>query len=501
LVTAAGVEVRVGRKLARGGQGEVFEVVGRSDVVSKRYYDRELTKAPDLAERLEVMVANRPTGWQEAGSRHVLLPWPTDMVFEAGRFVGYLMPRVDPSGSARLLRVTDPSDRPRATGDTAWLRGFTWRYLVATAANLALAVEALHSEDVVIGDFNDANVAVTREARVTLFDCDSMQITDPHSGRRFLCRVYRPEFLAPELGGLDLKVTYRPKSSDLFSLAVHIHQLLLEGEHPFRGRWTGRGEPPPEGELARQGLWTHAGNPDISPRRAAVGIDLLPPKITGLFRLAFVDGAQAPGQRPKAVEWKHALQELSQQLTNCKADKQHWYPASHSSCPWCTHNKARRPKAAPPIQTALPPSAAPFPATGPNPSQTTPTSFNLPPIPPATTGRVLQWPPSPIPSQPQRTPGGTTAAGPATTVPRASPSSVGGSRSTTRFNYSDESTGSKVLIFLIGWFISYCVVCVIWAIVRAIAHLSDRQTGAVVAFAITVMIIDAIVWAVIVFRD
>ena len=54
---------------------------------------------------------------------------------------------------------------------------------------------------------------------------------------------------------------------------------------------------------------------------------------------------------------------------------------------------------------------------------------------------------------------------------------------------------------MIGWFISYCVVCVIWAIVRAIAHLSDRQTGAVVAFAITVMIIDAIVWAVIVFRD
>jgi len=354
LATKSGVGVRVGARLARGGQGEVFEVGGRSDAVFKRYHREELGKDPELADRLTLMVTNRPAGCREDRSGHVLLPWPAEVVLEGGRFVGYLMPRVDASASARLLRVTDPSDRRRAQGDASWLRGFNWRYLVTTAANLALAVEALHADDVVIGDFNDANVAVTRRAQVTFFDCDSMQITDPRSGRRFLCRVYRPEFLAPELVGVDLKVTFRPKSSDLFSLAVHIHQLLLEGEHPFRGKWAGSGEPPAEAELARQGLWTHAGDGRISPRRAAIGIDLLPPQITSLFRKAFVDGANAPGLRPDAATWHKELHNLSAHLTVCTLNNQHWYPASSDRCPWCIHDKTRSTRSQPTTQTALP---------------------------------------------------------------------------------------------------------------------------------------------------
>ena len=173
------------------------------------------------------MVANRPAKWRETGSGHVLLAWPTDVVIDGGSFVGYLMPEINIAETVELHEVANPSDRRTASD---WTNGFTWRYLVATAANLGLAVDALHAGGVVIGDFNERNVLVSSEARVTLIDCDSMQVTDPVSGHRFLCGVGRPEYTPPELLGADWSKTVRDPSSDLFALAVHLHQLLLEGE-------------------------------------------------------------------------------------------------------------------------------------------------------------------------------------------------------------------------------------------------------------------------------
>jgi len=381
LRTSGGRMVKAGLVLAGGGQGDVYDVQGRADVVFKRYHPGELVKDVELPDRLALMTARRPSGWREAKSQHVLLTWPTDIVRENGQFVGYLMPRIDSSRSARLLRVTDPSDRSTAEGEAGWLRAFTWKYLATVATNLTRAVEALHDANVVIGDFNDANVAVTKEARVTLFDCDSMQIEDPNTGRKFLCRVFRPDFLAPELVGTDLRTTVRPRSSDLFALAVHIHQLLLEGEHPFRGRWEGGGDPPMETVLGRKGLWTHAGCPEISPRPSAVGIDLLPNEIVALFHRAFVEGATVPRMRPTASEWGEALEELTRSLKRCKTDGQHWYPAKHRRCPWCA--RAGMAPGRPHLQKGLPALMTPSVAAGPKIISTPPPSPSTRAVPPA----------------------------------------------------------------------------------------------------------------------
>ena len=175
------------------------------------------------------------------------------------------MPAVDMNTTVDLHQVTNPTDRQQATGRTAWLRGFTWQYLLRTAANLAQATDTLHQVGVVAGDFNESNVRVTHDARVTLLDCDSMQITDPATGQRFFCGVGRGEFTPPELLNADWKTTYRHPSSDLFALAVHAYQLLLEGEHPFRGTWLGAGEKPHEPQLARRGAWAYQDGGPLSP--------------------------------------------------------------------------------------------------------------------------------------------------------------------------------------------------------------------------------------------
>src|SRR6516225_7429864 len=360
LATVSGGTVLPGRKLATGGQGEIFAVASPAGFVLKRYPRRTLDSDPALGRRLRVMADRRPAEWREAGSGHMNLAWPSEVVLADGRFAGFLMPAVDARQTVELHRITNPTDRRTATGAAAWTKGFDWRYLVRTAANLAHATHVLHAAGVVIGDFNESNIRTWREARVTLLDCDSMQIRDPASGEWFFCRVGRPEFTPPELVRADWASTVRHPSSDLFALAIHLYQLLLEGEHPFRGVWRGDGEKPPVSVLAGRGIWAHQNGGPLVPRPAAISAGLLPPAIVAMFRQAFEDGAVDPGARPTAAQWHGALDVLAGQLRQCAANLAHFYPASHDACPWCCYTP-------PPVRTPPPAPAHPAGTTRPAP--------------------------------------------------------------------------------------------------------------------------------------
>ena len=335
----SGGVIAVSAQLGDGAQGEIYAVASQPQVVFKKYKATALARDTTLESRLTVMAAHPPNRWREPTSGHVTLTWPTDIVTENGRFAGFLMPAVDVDTTVDLHRVTNPTDRQRASGRTGWVRDFTWRYLLRTAANLAQATDVLHQADVVVGDFNESNVRVTHEARVTLLDCDSMQITRSCYRTAVLLRG-RPRRVHPARAAeqADWKTTYRHPSSDLFALAVHVYQLLLEGEHPFRGVWTGTGEKPHEPQLARLGVWAHQDDGPLSPRPAAIPIaPLLPPNIVASFRRAFEDGATNPTSRPTALEWHQALTALEATITTCTVNPAHCYPDTCPSCPWCRH--------------------------------------------------------------------------------------------------------------------------------------------------------------------
>jgi DNA-binding helix-hairpin-helix protein with protein kinase domain len=334
--TNSGRPVAVGQRLARGGEGEVFAVTSPPGMVFKKYLPIAFSRDRALEHRLRVMAANRPVGWREPVSGHVTLAWPTEIVLENRRFAGFLMPAVDMNATVEVHRVTNPSDRRSATGTTSWAQKFTWKYLVYAAANLARATQALHDAGVVIGDFNERNVRVSLDASVTLLDCDSMQVTDPATGKRLFCQVGRPEFTPPELMNADWSKTVRHPSSDLFALAIHIYQLLLEGEHPFRGVWSGPGDKPSVSELARRGDWAHKSSGLLRPRPSAVPITLLPTTIAEMFRKAFEDGATNPAARPSAFDWEQVLGQLASSLRECAADPEHVYPSALHACPWCS---------------------------------------------------------------------------------------------------------------------------------------------------------------------
>ncbi len=356
---------RVGERLDADGQGAVHAVEPASDrdpgpdLVLKRYLPETLRKRPELEARVKAMVAHPPAYRTDRPGR-VGCAWPEDVAYVADRFAGFVMPRVD-TWDARTVH------------DVAASPATPWADRVAVAANLARAVALLHDHDVVVGGFHGPNLLTWSDHRVTLLACDRMQAG---SSRRFPVLARRDDLPPPELGHELQSGMLREPSSDIFSLAVLLHLLLLE-EHPFRGEWRGRGARPTEIALAQQGLWAYAGDRRLEPRPGAMRTAVLPPALRRCFRAAFVDGARDPGRRPPAREWVAALTDLQRSLATCARDPGHVYGDHLPDCPWCppgerSSSPAARPGPAIPAARPVPPAAQPVPTGDPRPAAPAP---------------------------------------------------------------------------------------------------------------------------------
>lgn len=333
---ADGTEVMLGAVLARAGEGTIYEVADRDDRVVKVFHS-DLKNLDVKQAKLRAMTASPPAGSVQSDG-FVVLTWPLQVASGVDGAVGYVMPRIDTTNAVEIHSLSNPSNRLNPLPSAPqWTTNVTWRHLVNVAANLCLAVDTVHRVDAVIGDFQERNILVHDTTQVTLVDCDSMQFTS-EDGQQFLCGVGRPEFTAPELGNGDLSITARVKASDHFTLAVHIHLLLMAGNHPFlRGEWAGGGEQPDAMTLAKSGQW--AGGPGTALRThpLAPPVTFLPNGIQQLFRRAFSDGARDPALRPSAAEWLQALKAMG--IISCP--RNHQIPTGTLNCPWCAIDDER----------------------------------------------------------------------------------------------------------------------------------------------------------------
>lgn len=362
-----GEQLTLAPALASAGEGTVYAVAQRPDLAAKVFH-ANLKGLEDKLAKVSAMIQSPPPGHVQPNG-FVVLAWPSGMLFDGDRAVGFVMPRINTATSVEIHTMSNPSNRENPLpAAPQWPRRATWGHLVNTAANLCLAVQVVHRVDAVIGDFQERNILVSDTTQVTLVDCDSMQFTD-NAGRQFLCGVGRPEFTAPELVGVDLRATARDKPSDLFALAVHIHQLLMAGNHPFmRGAWTGGGAQPDALSLARSGSWAGGPGSPLRTHPLAPQLTFLPVEIQRLFVRAFTDGSREPESRPSAREWREAL--LRIRLQNCRRGT-HQIPVSALTCPWCAIDDERAARQtnqvwARPGSTGPRPVAAPNSTTGPH---------------------------------------------------------------------------------------------------------------------------------------
>lgn len=312
-----GFAYKLGQEIGQGGNGIVYSVARRPELVAKI---QKIAPSQDEIDKLGVLV--------RAATPELLAiaAWPMDLLTtSSGQAVGYVMPRI--LDARPLYELYSPRSRVQH------FPAADFRFIVHAAANVARLFAAVHKAGFICGDVNHSNILVRETGTVAAVDCDSFQVGD---GARFPCLVGTDLFVPPELMGVSLSATRRTLNHDDFGLAVLIFHLLFMGRHPFAGRFTGRGDMPIERAIAesRYAYSRHVQRSEMTPPPLTVPVAAVGSAVSELFELAF-DPASKRGSRPTPETWIAALDNLKSSLSSCAVAPHHHYLASGGSCPWC----------------------------------------------------------------------------------------------------------------------------------------------------------------------
>lgn len=343
----------LGTQLAAGGEGVVYEISGDNAHVAKLYkadrFSSEAERAT-MERKLKAMISMNIPAIVDGILR---LAWPQDILYENGRFVGFVMPRLNTKYKIYdLYRTGKNSVRERE-----YKGKYTWKYSVQIAYNMAWVVSYVHRHNIVIGDLNQNNISVDAlTGAVILIDCDSFDIYDPVTKEHFPCVVGLPEMLAPELQTVgSLRNATFTKESDNFSLAIHIFRLLMNNEDPFGGAMTTNASQSniPANAPIVNGECLYVRNvPGKKWLPRMPKLDILPASLQQLFRKTFnytaTTALSKRKDRATADEWVNALivlgaPEPNHTLSTCPVNPRHVYPHHNTSCPWCAIEKAVAP--------------------------------------------------------------------------------------------------------------------------------------------------------------
>ncbi len=304
-----------GPLVGEGGEGRIYEVQGRPDLVVKVYHaPLSATKAA----KMRAMIARRPPAVERYAA------WPLRLLKDANGAAGaVVMPRITGGRDIHLLYSPRARRQHFPQAD--------WSFLILTAQNVAAAFANVHAAGCVIGDVNHGSVLVKDDAQVALIDCDSFQIRA--DGRLYACDVAVPTFTPPELQGRMLSDVERSPDHDAFGLAVLIFHLLFMGRHPFAGRPANTADVPIEQAIRehRFAFSRDRARVRLEPPPHTLPLEAASPEIAALFEHAF----GPHGARPTPLDWHGALDRLRGRLQRCALEPAHAFLTTLTACPWC----------------------------------------------------------------------------------------------------------------------------------------------------------------------
>ena len=319
--------------LAAGGEGEIYNVNGQPNIVAKIY---KLGKTSVEKERKLVKMVDFPP------DKSVLsqIAWPQDVLYNAGQFVGFIMPK---------MNINEDLNVVYEYGSSAKYPHMPWDNRLIIAQNLCAVLDCVHAAGHTCGDFNPKNISVNpNTGHIMFLDTDSYHIQDGSDTLR--CDVGIPEYLPAEVqvkmrGGGTLATAKLPTFShdtDNFALAIHIFQLLMNGVHPFAcaiiPSQSSVTAPQPSDNIIKGEFPFMQNIPGVEIPAYAPKITILPQEMQDLFERAFIDGHLNPSIRPTPIEWHKALHNLRGELKNCINVAHHQYYKNLSKCPWCEVN-------------------------------------------------------------------------------------------------------------------------------------------------------------------
>lgn len=312
--TEKGVSVVIeANPFAKGGEGAVHKVlspVGLQGMCAKIYHLKQ--RDAKRHQKLVFMVANPPSPLVDKNHR---ICWPSQLLFNGQEFVGFLMPLAF-DNSIELYELSTPKirdkygvqwqdvfDRKNKSGRLARLKLCT---------NLSIAIHHIHRlKNYVLVDLKPQNILVTIDGKISVTDCDSIQIAQ-NNRVLFPAKVATPEYTPPEGSKINPARQVIPYSWDLFSLSVIFYELLL-GIHPYTASFSGKYKSMTAlDDKIKQGLFVHG------KRKYYVKVlpplhnefSKLPKKLRKLFQEALDTNKYAPNQRPTTEDWGKTLYEI-----------------------------------------------------------------------------------------------------------------------------------------------------------------------------------------------
>ncbi len=194
---------------------------------------------------------------------------------DSRRIVGYTMEFLDKA--EQLMRYGERSFRQAGISGNDTLQIFS---------KLHAAVVDLHSKGIVIGDFNDLNVLVSKQSPF-LIDADSMQFG------QYLCRLYTAMFVDPLLCNKSLNhpelVKKHNENSDWFAFAAMLIRSLLFVS-PYGGVYAPANKANKVPNPARSLHGISVFHEGVRYPKPAMPLDILPDDLLQLFTKMFESG-------------------------------------------------------------------------------------------------------------------------------------------------------------------------------------------------------------------
>jgi DNA-binding helix-hairpin-helix protein with protein kinase domain len=310
-----GKPLPIGKRIGKGGEGEVYIVANDSNRAIKIY-----TAADGPAREAKIAAMIR-VGFAQQTS---LVAFPIAIARDqSGGFKGFVMHLV--RDHKPVFELYGPGARKQQ------FPGADYRFLTRAASNTAKAIAAVHRAGCVIGDINHSGILVSKDATVALIDADSFQVID--GSDRYLCRVGVPEYTPPELQGVKLGNVVRTANHDAFGLAIAIFHLLCMGRHPFVGAYAKGEMPLPRAIEEYRFAYSRQRRVDMSPPPGVCTLEDFPAPIAAAFEAAF--GPSGRNARPTASQWVALLAEFERSLQKCGKNPLHHYSSGVPACPWC----------------------------------------------------------------------------------------------------------------------------------------------------------------------
>jgi serine/threonine protein kinase len=290
-----GGQLQVGTLIGSGGEGAIYEVAGQPDQLIKIY----TKQIPDHQEaKLKRMV-------QLQGLRaDKCIAYPSDLAYSSGKFVGYLMERVN--GSPLHVMNYPTLKETQAINDR--------RGLVRVAINYIKTVSKIHRQNILLVDINEGNILIDLKSQmVSIVDLDSAQIED------FPCLVGIEDNFSGDMIQRRRKHAGSNKHvlssmwDEMFSIYVFVFKILMGGRHPYDHKKRDMSQ---HKNISANFVYPHKGRGD---RLLIPGVvtpklwDKLNEKMREVFSLGFRENTRNLDELKSALEKYHAYLEENPQ--------------------------------------------------------------------------------------------------------------------------------------------------------------------------------------------